>query len=234
MESAYESSLPGARLPVATLRPVSAGGLGPRCSAEPALASGGQSCGAKLWGKRWTFLGGPYGLGWAGEPASGGRGRGDTSQSWTLGGRAISPSPWTGRCLGSWSLEQDASPSSTVRDHPTPLCQSSPKAPRSNLHMVSPHAGHRCLLSPGGDAILFHFGSGGALPSSGLPGRTAADQVPGAPHRGPRDVCAAGWATAEGTILPRPLCKVTLEAALSRLLHSGPKPTPRTGQFRNH
>lgn len=108
MESAYESSLPGARLPVATLRPASAGGLGPRCSAEPALASWGQSCGAKVWGKRWTLLGGPKGLGVGGEgeEVGLGRGRGDTSQSWTLRGRAISPSPWTGRCLGSRSLEQ--------------------------------------------------------------------------------------------------------------------------------
>ena len=154
LESAYESSLPGARLPVATLRPVSAGGLGPRCSAEPALASGGQRCGAKLWGKRWMFLGGPEGLGVGGEEAGLGRGRGDTSQSWTLGGRAISPSPWTGRCLGSRSLEQvglapgqDASPSSTVRDPPSAALRLQIKLahgfPTRGAQM-SPLTGRRC------------------------------------------------------------------------------------------
>ena len=73
----------------------------------------GQEVDVPGW-SRGAGLGGGAGLG---------RERGDTSQSWILGGRAISPSPWTGRCLGSWSLEQvglapeqDASPSSTVRD----------------------------------------------------------------------------------------------------------------------
>lgn len=240
MQSAYESSLPGARLPVATLRPASAGGLGPRCSAEPALASWGQSCGAKVWGKRWTLLGGPKGLGVGGEgeEVGLGRGRGDTSQSWTLRGRAISPSPWTGRCLGSRSLEQvglapDRTPPPAAQCG-TPQC--SPEAPRSNLHMVSPHAWGTDVSSHREEMpFCFILAVGGGPPEfRAAGGRTAADQVPGAPHRGPRDVCAAGWATAEGTILPHSLCKVTLEAGTQPpAALGGPKPTPRTGQFGN-
>ena len=175
--------------------------------------------------------------GGGGEEAGLGRGRGDTSQSWILGGRAISPSPWTGRCLGSWSLEQvglapeqDASPSSTVRDPLSAALRLQIKLahgfPTRGAQM-SPLTGRRCHF------VSFWQWGGGPSRVQGCRAALPRTRCPGAPHRGPRDVCAAGWARAEGTILPRSLCKVTLEAAPSRLLHSGPKPTPRTGQFRN-
>lgn len=95
-----------------------------------------------------------------------------------------------------------------VRDPPAPRGGSGIKLPNG----FPAQAAHRCLFSWGGDAILFHFGTEAPKRRAGA-GCPVVESVPGAPHHRPRDVCAAaGWATAEGTILPRFLCKVTLEA----------------------
>lgn len=245
MESAHEPSLPEAWLPVATLQPASAGGLRPRCSAEPALASGGvpramePNSGAR-GGRSWVI---PRGWGWGvggGSWPRPGEGRHHTAMD-TGGQRDLpsrpppSPTPWTGRCLGSRSLQvglapgQEASPRSTVQGPPTAAPrlrdQTCTWFPHTRGAQMSPLTGRRC-----------HFASfwwGGGPPEfRAAGGRTAADQVPGAPHRGPRDACAAGWATAEGTILPHSLCKVTLEAGTQPpAALGGRSPLPERGSL---
>ena len=178
-----------------------------------------------------------------GEEAGLGRGRGDTTQPWTHGGREIfppapRPPPPRGRAAAwaagvwsrwGWLRGRRPPPAAQCRDPPTtaPRLQDQTCTwfPHTRGAQMSPLTGRRC-----------HFASfwwEGALPSSGLQGgRTAADQVPGAPHRGPRDACAAGWATAEGTILPHSLCKVTLEAGTQPpAAHGGRSPLPERGSL---
>lgn len=182
----------------------------------------------------------PRGWGWGGRGRkSASAGGGETPLSHGLSGAERSPPPrgqaaaWA---AGAWSRWGWLRTGRLPPQHSAGPPQCSPEAPRSNLHMVSPHARGTDVSSHQEEMpFCFILAVGGGPPEfRAAGGRTAEDQVPGAPHRGPRDVCAAGWATAEGTILPHSLCKVTLEAGTQPpAALGGPKPTPRTGQFGN-
>lgn len=140
-------------------------------------------------------------------------GGGETShrQSWThTGDRCISsPCLWTSCCQGSPGLEQvglppgkEASRASTGAGPPAWHGGSEIKL----AHGFPTHAGHRCLLSGGHDAILFYSEREDPKFRAGS-GGTAVEHVPGA--------LTAGHVTRMLPAGPRrrgPSCKVTLEA----------------------
>lgn len=200
------SLLLGARLSVATLRPASMGGLGPLLLSRASPGFRAPRRQSSTLGPEVDFAGS------SGAAGGGGRGEGNHhADSHGHTGTEVSCLPPSGQA----AVREQVGPPG--KEGGLPSAGAGPPALRGGSGIKLPNgfpaqAAHRCLFSWGGDAILFHFGTEAPKRRAGA-GCPVVESVPGAPHHRPRDVCAAaGWATAEGTILPRFLCKVTLEA----------------------
>lgn len=134
---------------------------------------GAQSLRAKLWGKRWTLLGGPEGLGGRGRKLAS-AGGGETPHSHGHTGAEDLPLPVDGPLPGQPEPGAAGAGSRAGGLLPAAQCGTpphrSPEAPRSNLYMVSPHT-RGTDVSSHREAMPFCFIlAGEGLQSSGLRG----------------------------------------------------------------
>ena len=198
---------PGSLWPLCGQRPREGWGPAARQS-QRWLPGGAQSHGAKLWGKRWTLLGGPEGLGVGGrgrKPASAGGGETPHSHGHTGAERSsllppALPHPVDGPLPGQQESGAGGAGSGAGGLPPQHSAGTPPPQPRGSkiklVHGFPTRVGHRCLLSRGGDAILLHFGGrgpsrvpgcrGAALPRTRFPEPPTVGHVTRVPLAGPR------------------------------------------------